>query len=81
MKKREPKPDDQENARKACKLIAELVKLNPNIDNNCWVSACLSSVASTFEANGIPYPQYLKEMERAIRFYEHYWEEDVNTTE
>lgn len=80
MKRRQPKPNDQENATRACSFIAQLVKMYPDIDCNCWISACLSSVASTFEANGIDYPQFVKEMEKSIKFYKSYWESGDNTT-
>jgi hypothetical protein len=80
MKRRGPKPDDQENATKACGLLNAMVKLHPEIDCNCWVSGCLSSIAATYVENGIGYPTYKKEMEEAVKFYKSYWEEDDNTT-
>jgi hypothetical protein len=75
MKKRKPKPDDQENADKAANLIAELVKLNPQIEPSIWVSACLTSVARAFRSSDYTYEEFIREAERALKFYKRYWEQ------
>lgn len=75
MKKRKPKPDDQQNADKACDLITELVKMNPQFEPTIWVSACLTCVARCFHSNDFTYDQFLREAQSALKFYKRYWEE------
>lgn len=73
--KRIPKSDDYEMSKKALELIAEMMKLNPQIDNTLWISACLSSVAATFHSNYYSYEIFSKEMEKATDYYKRYWSE------
>ena len=74
MKKRIPKPDDQENASKAADLITELVRLNPQFEPSIWVSACLTSVARAFHSSDYTYEEFIRESERALKFYKRYWD-------
>ena len=74
MKKRKPKKDDQENADKACDLLTELVQLNPQFEPSIWISACLTFVARAFHSSDYTYEEFLRESERALKFYKRYWE-------
>lgn len=76
MTYRQPKPDDQKLTQKAYELLMGVVELHPEIEPSLWIGACLSAIASNFEANGMPYEIFLDDMHQAIDFYKHYWEQD-----
>lgn len=74
IKIRKAKSDDQDKVQAAMRLIDKLVEQNPQIDNNQWVSACLSSVVSCFISNGFSYDMFQKEMQNIVKCYKEWWE-------
>lgn len=78
MKMRTPKPDDQEKADKACKMLKYLIDCADDIDINIWFGAFLSTICSTYKQNGFSHKEWDQEMQKSIKFYEHWWKEEEN---
>jgi hypothetical protein len=71
-----PQDDDDEKAEKAALLIWELVKLNPDIDNSLWISACFSSIAAAFRSNNYSYEVYVRYVAETTKYYKKFWKEE-----
>lgn len=76
LKKRKSKPDDQEKAEKAYRLIKELVQSNPGMDDNVWVGGCWTALINCYRNTGFDYKDFCKELEKVKRFYKDKFEND-----
>lgn len=70
MNTREPKEDDRENALKAAELLAELILLNPQFDNNIWVSGMMAFIFDAFSRGKVPNDEFRFYMNLYIDAYE-----------
>ncbi len=78
MKKRTPKDTDQENVKKSCDMICDLVKLNPEIDGCIWISAFYACITQAYVNAGISYEEFCEDIKDAIEKYKPWFEERKN---
>jgi hypothetical protein len=76
MRLRPGKKDDQLQVQKAIVLIDELVKLNPGIEPNLWVSAFMSLTANTYMQNESTFSDYFNDMSAMVAHFKRIWEND-----
>lgn len=75
-RERFPKKEDQDKAQEAFQLIKELILLNPHIDMNQFMGACLSIWTERFYASNCSYEEFKHETMKAINSARKYWDEE-----
>jgi hypothetical protein len=75
MKKRDPKPDDDEKVRKACHLSAEIVEINRDIDQTLWASAFAFTLAVMFSSSA-PYEKFCDFLDELKIVYKDMWDKE-----
>lgn len=62
MELRDAKPDDQDQAEKAFKILKESVDRHPEIEPNIWMAAYWSILVDNYIDSGIKYEQFCQEL-------------------
>lgn len=72
---REPKETDQEQARKATKMIFELMNMNPEIEGCMWIAGFGFVTARSLKKSGFTHEDFCKEMDKIKNRYASFWDE------
>jgi len=70
---RDPGLDQNERINKVRLLLWELIKLNPQYNNNDWCAAYMGQIAIAFQQK-YTFEEFQEEMERMTSYYKHLWE-------
>ncbi len=72
MKTRQEKPTDQDKVKQAYQYLIELLQQREEeIEPSLWIGAMICILADTFEASGISFEQFKKQINNGMDFYKY----------
>ena len=73
IKKRKPKPNDEEVVDEAVVILLNLMRSNKQIDPTLWVTAFSHVTAHSYKQSGFPFHRYKDDIFLLIDHYENLW--------
>lgn len=78
MKRREPKPDDQDKAAYALSLIREFMLVNRDVEPVMWMGAFWTIIANAFHGSGYDFEFFSQRLDEVKKHYKGMWDEESN---